>query len=149
MSSSDDGVFRRFLNTDGDSGAGFKLVNVSNPLEWGKLAKTVFAALFGGFTIGVQMGLDAVLGLPATVLEAAADWVGRDTEFFRYPGGRVKVSEAGLIETVETGLLSLINEAWSPLEGLGWLAYPVAVAEALIALYIVLITVSYVREEVL
>lgn len=148
-SSGDGGVFERFLNTTGDSGAGFKLVDVANPLQWTRFAQTVFASLLGGIVIGAQSTVDAFLELPAALLSGFADWIGRDGSYFRIPGRRIELEAPGLIETVENGLLGLIQSAWSPLEGLGWLAYPVAVAEVLAALYIVVLAVSYVREEVL
>lgn len=150
MSSSDDGgVFTQFLNTDGDSGAGFKLVKVANPLQWTKFAWTVYASVFGGILIGAQSTVNAFLGLPAGLLSAFGEWIGREGEYFRYPGGKEELSAPGLIETVENGLLGVINTAWSPLTELGWLAYPVAIAETVVFLYIVVITVSHVREEVL
>lgn len=146
---SDDSGFDRFLNTTKEvRGADFSLVAVANPIRWPALARAIFASVLGGLVVGTQTTVNAVLGLPATLLESAADWLARERDVFRYPGGRVELSGNGLIETVESGLLDVISAAWNPVAGLGWLAYPVALAEILVSLYIVVWAASYVREEV-
>lgn len=142
-------VFERFLNTEGDSGAYFKLVDKTNPLNWSNLGKTVAASIIGGFIIGVQTVVNASTGATASLLQDATRWLTRTREFFRYPGGKEKLWGDGLIATIETGILDVINAAWAPLTGLGWIAYPVAVAEVVVSLYIVAWAVSYVQEEVL
>lgn len=147
-SGGDDGL-RQFLNTTGDSGAGFKLVNAANPLQWGKFATTIVGSLIGGLVVGVQYSLDALFGAPASLLTGFADWVSREARFARYAWNPIQLQEAGLIATIESGLSDVISEAWSPLNGMGWLAYPVAVVELLAVLYVVFWAVSYVREEVL
>lgn len=143
-------VFDRFLNTTGEiDGVDFSLVDKSNPLEWGKLGKTVGASLIGGIVVGVQTSINAILGVPASLLTSATNWITSEERYARYAWNPIQISDAGLIATVENGVLGIINAAWSPLEGLGWLAYPAAAAEILVMLYIVVWAISYAREEVL
>lgn len=155
MSSSDgDGsVFSQFLNA-GDSvtvnGRTIPLVNAANPLEWGRLGTTIVASLIGGVVLGIQRGIDAVLSLPVTLFHGAKNWVYDGADVFRFPGGRrVIEGETGLIPAVRDGLLGVIDAAWTPFTGLGWLSYPVIIASLLASLYVVVWALNYSTEEVL
>jgi len=151
-SSGDDSIFSQFLNTKDSvsiNNRTIPLVNVGSPLEWGKLGLSIAVSLIGGLVLAIQRGLDAVLGVPVTLLNSASHWIGRTREVFRYPGGKRELWGDGLIETVESGILGVIDAAWTPFTGLGWLSFPAAVGAMLVSLYVVVWAVNYATEEVL
>lgn len=53
----DDGGLTDFLNTEKEVDAGgktYNIVDVSNPVEWGKLGKTIGASIIVGISLGIQ-----------------------------------------------------------------------------------------------
>jgi len=152
VSSNDgDSILSEFLNTKDSvtvNGRTIPIVNVSSPLEWGKLGLTIAGSVIAAVVLGIQRGIDAVLGVPVTLLNSASHWIGRTREVYRYPGEKREIWGDGLIETVESGLLGVIDAAWTPVTGLGWLSFPVAVGTMLVSLYLVVLAVNYATEEV-
>lgn len=134
-------IFDRFVNSTGSSGAGFDLVNASNPLNWTRLAQTFAGSVLAGIVIGIQTTIDAAFAAVARLFWYGAGWLYRPAMRYR--------PETGLIVTIRDGIMGIIYAAWAPVSGLGWLAYPITVVEILVMLYIVTWAVSYVREEVL
>lgn len=141
-----------FLNTTEASGAGFDLVNPGNPLEWSKLAQAIAGSLFGMLALGITRFLDAVLNAPVTIVTGVTDWIGTASETLNIPRGSgwlsIQLEPTGLIGTIVTGIQGIIDAGWQPLTGFGWLAYPVGVAGTVASIYVVVLSVTYVREEV-
>ena len=154
MSSGDgDSVFSQFLNAEDSvsiNNRTIPIVNVGSPLEWGKLGVSIAGSIIGAVVLAFQRGIDAVLGVPVTLFEGARSWLYDGGEVFRFPGGRrVIEGETGLIPTVRDGILGVIDAAWTPVSGLGWLSYPVTVVTILVSLYVVVWALNYASEEVL
>lgn len=145
MSSDGDSVFSQFLNTT-DNSSSYTIVNATNPLEWVPFAKAFVSSLLAGVVLGIQYGLNGLVDGVTGLLEGGQQFFIEPV--YRSNARRYLLWEEGLIPTVETGLWSVIDAAWSPLEGLGWLAYPVAVAEVLATLFIVVYALRYASEEV-
>lgn len=143
-------IFDRFLNTTGNSGAGFPIVDARNPLQWSRFAQTLITSLIAGVVVGVQFSVNAVVGAVTGLVGGATEWLFDPRIVFRFPGGyRVLEARTGLIPTIEAGALGLLNAVWQPFVGFGWLAYPLATAAALASFYPVVWSVRYVREEVI
>lgn len=153
MSSSDgDSIFSQFLNAKDSvtvNGRTIPLVNVKSPLEWGKLGVTIAGSIIGAVVFAFQRGIDTALNVPVMLFEGARSWLYDGGDVFRFPGGRrVIEGETGLIPTVRDGILGIIDAAWTPVSGLGWLSYPVTVGTMLVSLYVVVWAFNYVSEEV-
>jgi hypothetical protein len=137
--------FLQFLNTT-DSSSSYTIVNASNPLEWAKLAQAFFASLVGGIALGIQYGINGLVDGFESILGGMTRFVYEAPVF----GGRSVYEPAGgLVPTVRRGLSGIYNAALQAPKGLGWLTWPAYVVMLLVALYIVVWTLDYAREEVL
>ncbi len=148
MSSSDgDSILSQFLNIRDSVSVNNRtipLVNVGTPLQWGKLGLSIAGSLIAAVVLGIQRGLDAVLSVPVTLFQAATSWVYEEQQIpHPLPGMPSGEYATGLIPTVRDGLLGVIDAAWTPFTGLGWLSFPVAVGTMLLSLYVVVLAVNY------
>lgn len=143
-------ILDQFLNTTRDSGVGFKLVNVANPVEWTGLTKALVSSFVGAIVLGIQYGIDAVVGSIVGIFRGLREWLYDPRVVFRFSGGKRTLEPlTGLIPQVEGGVLDIINATFTAYSGFGWLSYPLAVASILVALYVAIRALAYAREEVL
>ncbi|MFC3476283.1 hypothetical protein [Halobacterium litoreum] len=143
-------ILDRFLNTTSDSGVGFELVNVANPVNWTGLTKALVSSFLGTIVLGLQYGIDAVVGSIVGIFRGLREWLYDPRIVFRYPGGKRTLEPlTGLIPQIEGRLLDIIDATFTAYAGFGWLSYPLAVASILIALYVPIRALAYAREEVL
>lgn len=140
-----EGGFLQFLNRTGSS-SNYTVVDPTNPVEWANLAKAFFASLVGGIAIGIQYGINGLVDGVTGIFDGL-------TEFVYTPPAWHGLGDLeparGLVPTVRRGFVGLWNAAVEAPEGLGWLTWPVYIAELLVAMYIVVWTLRFVREEVL
>lgn len=152
-------ILDRFLNAKtgrGDSvreflvgGELYTMVKVGNPVNWGNLGKGIAAGIIAAFTIGAQTVIAAVADAVTGLLRGGREFLFDPRIVFRLPGRYITLEpETGLIPQVTDGVLGIIDAVWAPFTGLGWLAFPVAVAGVLASLYPVVWALSYVEEEV-
>jgi hypothetical protein len=141
VASDNDGLFESIINSTGDSGAGFQLVDLSNPINLTRFAKFVILPILTGIVVGIQTTVDTLFNAVARVFWRAAGWLFTPAS----RGG----DATGLIAVVQDGIQGIMFASFSPLQGLGFLAWPVAVAEVLVMLFVIMWAVSFVREEVL
>jgi hypothetical protein len=143
-----DSVFRQFLNKTDESTPNYPIVDPSNPVNWRKAIIAFVGAIATYIIIAAQTIINTAISLPSRILSALETAIYTPEDVLRYPGGKETIEASGIIPTIQREVLDLIEAAWSPLTGLGWLALPAAVAEILIAFFVIRWVISYIREEV-
>lgn len=145
----EDNPFTEYLQTTGDSGAGFPLVDPDSPIQWVGLATSIFASVFTGFVFGVQAVINAFASIPTRILDAVTGVIYTPSGTFRFPGGKETIEASGIIPTVWQGILQIAREMGASFTGYGILSYPLVIVQILIIGYILNWSYSYAMEEVL
>lgn len=131
------GVFDQFLNTT-DEAAGFSIVDVANPVQWGALAQAIVSSIVAAAAVGVTN----IYGSVATAFELVFGGVVEfltGSETTAGPGSPVDVVSTGGLLDVTVGRLALAAEGfWQfNVEQFGVFGGPVTVAITLLVLYVV------------
>ncbi|WP_050032291.1 hypothetical protein [Halorubrum halophilum] len=96
MSSSGDGALTRFIN--GDTSGGIPILNVSNPVNWGRLGQTIGTSVLATVVAGVT-------NVVATVTDQVVSIVGGFEAFIE--GSWQPVNGTGLGFAYESGLIDV------------------------------------------
>ena len=150
MSSGDDGSLTRFINGD-TSGDGIPIVSVSNPVNWGKLAKTIGTSIIATVVVGVTNVVAAATDAWVSIIGGLEAFIGGSTKrvgLRGYPAeveglidvtlGAVGSAFAGaFVSNPDQGdILEMPIELAFNAEQYGVLALPMNVAIALGSVYI-------------
>ena len=126
-----------FINPDDsvDSRSRFTVVDVSSPLQWGRLAKTIALSLVATVSIGIQAIWNNLGNAATGAVDAVGSFVGSISD------GAAGWNGSGLLGRIFLPLFEFYrNGLWdSSLEQFGVFGYPVAVSITLAGTYIVVV----------